>query len=64
MIPSRIVQFVITTLNNEQHPYKFIRVDEYGALEKSTDVNNLILEELKISKETTGGGAYWINGNN
>ena len=36
----RIIPFILITLNNEQHPCKRIRVDEDGALEKSTDVTN------------------------
>ena len=59
--PIRIIQFILTIMNNEQHPCKRIRVDEDGALEKSTNVKNLIIEELKISMETTGGDVYWIN---
>ena len=39
-------------------------VDEDSALENSTDDTNLLIEEFKISMETTGGDASWINGNN
>ena len=49
---------------NEQHPCTIIRVDEYSALVNSIDVKNLLIDELKISMETTGGDSYWINGNN
>ena len=43
---------------------KFVRVDEYSALENSTDVTNLLDDEFKISMKNTGGDAYWINGKN
>ena len=49
---------------NEQHPYKRVRFYEDSALENSIDVTNLLIEEFKISMETTGGGASWINGMN
>ena len=49
---------------NEQHPCKQIRVDEDSALANSTDVTNLLVDEFKISMETTGGDAYWLNGKN
>ena len=54
----------IYIIKNKQHPFKRIRVDEYGALEKSTDVTNLLVYEFKIYMETTGGGANWLNVNN
>ena len=37
---------------------------EDGALEKSTDVTNLLVDDFRISMETTGGDASWINVNN
>ena len=60
----RIVQFILTTLLNEQHPCKRVTVHEKSALEKSTDVTNLIIDEIKTSMETTGGDASWRNGKN
>ena len=60
----RIIRLILTTFNNEQHPCKRVRVDEYGSLENSIDVTNLLVDELKISMETNGGDAYWINGKN
>ena len=62
--PVRIIQFILTTLYNEQNPCKLVIVDEYGALENSRDFTNLIVEEFKTFMETTGGDAYWINGKN
>ena len=58
----RIIHFILTTLNNEQHLWKRVIFDEYGALEISTDFTNLLVDELNISMETTGGNASWING--
>ena len=37
---------------------------EDGALEKSTDVTNLLVDDFRISMETTGADDSWINGNN
>ena len=62
--PLRAINFILKTLMNEQHPCKIIRVDEYSALVNSIDVKNLLIDELKISMETTVGDASWINGNN
>ena len=62
--PDRIIRFILTTLNKKQHPCKRVRVDEYGALENSIGVTNLIVDDLNISMEAIGGDASWINGNN
>ena len=64
IFPFSIISFFLKTLNNEQQPCKHIRFDEDGALEKSKNVTNLLIEEFKISMETTGGDESWINGNN
>ena len=53
--PVRIICSTLTTLKNEQNKFKHVRVDEYGALEKSTDVTNLLLDNFNISMETTDG---------
>ena len=42
--PVRIIRFIITTLKNEQHPRKHVRVDEDGALANLADVTNLLVE--------------------
>ena len=62
--PVRIILFVLKTLTNEQHPCKLVRVDEDIALENSTDVTNLLVDDLKISMETIGGDSSWLNVNN
>ena len=41
-----------------------MRVDKYGALENSTYVTNLLVDDFNISMETTGGDVSWINGMN
>ena len=41
-----------------------MRVDEDFALESSTDVTNLIVDDYIIYMENTGGGESWLNGNN
>ena len=45
--PVRIICFILTTLMNEHHPYKRVRVDEDIALSNSTDVTNLLVDEFK-----------------
>ena len=62
--PVHIIRFILTTLNNEQHPCKHVRVDEGGSFSNSTDVTNLLVEEFKLSMGSTGGDASCINGNN
>ena len=47
LAPVRIIRFILTTLKNEQHQCKCVRVNEYCALKKSTDVTNLFVDELK-----------------
>ena len=62
--PVHVIRFILTTLMNEQHPCKCVRADVYSSFANSTDVTNLLVDELKISMETTGGDASWLNGNN
>ena len=62
--PVHIIQLILTTLNNEQHLCKRVRVDEDGFLASSTDVTNLLVDEFNISMETTGGDSSYSNGNN
>ena len=62
--PIRIIHLILTTLINEQHSCKRVRFDEDIALANWTDVTNLLVDEFKISMETTGSDASWINGNN
>ena len=51
--PVHTTHFITTTPKNEQHPCKRIRFDEDGALANSIYVTTLLIEELKISMETT-----------
>ena len=62
--PLSVVRFILTILNNEQHPCKYVRVDEYGALANSKYFNNLLIDDFYISMETTVGDELWLNGNN
>ena len=62
--PVRIIRFILTTLMNEQHPCKRVRVDKDIALTNSTDVTNLLIDEFKTSMENTGGYASWLKRKN
>ena len=62
--PVRIICFIMKTVMNEQHPCKHIIVNENSALEKSTDVAKLLVDDFKIFMESTGGDASCLNGNN
>ena len=39
-----------------------MRVDEDGALEKSTYITNILVDEFNIYMENTGWYASWLNG--
>ena len=41
-----------------------MRADEYDTLSNSTDSTNLLVDEFRITMETTGSDASWINVNN
>ena len=60
--PLYIINFILKKLNNEQHPCKFVRVNKDVALEKSTDVTSLMVDDFIISMENTGGNTSWLNG--
>ena len=60
----RIISLTITTLKNEQHTCKHVRVDKDYDLENSTDVINLLVDEFKKYMETTGDDASCLNGKN
>ena len=62
--PIHIIRFTLTTLMNEKHPCKCVRVYKYSELANSIDVKNLLVDEFKISMETTGDDASRINVNN
>ena len=53
--PVRIILFVLTTINNEQHPCKCVRVDEYVTFSNWTDVTNFTVYYINILMKTTGG---------
>ena len=54
----------LENFKNKQHPFKRMRVDENGSLEKSTDITDLIFDKFNKSLETTGGEKSGINGKN
>ena len=62
--PVQIILFILTTLNNEKHSCKKVRLENYGSFANSTDVTNLPVEEFRISMETTSGDASWLNWKN
>ena len=64
MAPFHIIHFILTKFNNENNPCKHVIVDEDGSLVKSTDVTNLLVDYFRMSMESTGGDASWINVNN
>ena len=51
--PVWIICFILTTLNNEQHLYRYVIVDDDIALSNSTNVTNLIADEFSITMEHT-----------
>ena len=51
----RIIPFILTTFNNEQPPCRHMKVDEDGALEKSTDFTDLLVGKFNTSLETNDG---------
>ena len=60
--PLRIVKYVITLLRNMGYTVIFVRVDEDGALAKSSEFCRLIRDDLFCLLETTGGGNSTNNG--
>ena len=62
--PVIIIRFVLIPSNIEKHPWRCMRVDKDGALSKSTDVTNLLVDDFSISIKTSGGGVAWLNKKN
>ena len=62
--PVLAIRFILTTLKIEQQPCRRVRIYEDGALENSTDVTNLLVDNLNIYLLNIGGGSSWINGKN
>ena len=42
--PVGIICFILTTFKNEKHPCRRVRLNEDGALEKSSGVTNLLVD--------------------
>ena len=60
----RIICFILTTLNNKKNPHRRMIVNEDSALEKSTCVTKLLVDELITAMENNGSDASCINLNN
>ena len=59
--PLNIMNFFVTTLINQYNKVSFIRVDEDGALERSSEFMN-ICHDMNITVQTTGVDTYCLNG--
>ena len=55
LAPVRIIIFILTTLNNKQHPCICVRVDEDVTLKFTINVTNFLVNYFNISMETTCG---------
>ena len=60
----QIIRFILKKFNNEQHTCIYMRVEEDGALGKSIDVTNLIVDDFNIAMENTGNEASLLTGKN
>ena len=59
--PLDILKFLVTTLINQDKKYSFIRVDEDGALARSSEFMRTC-HNMNIIVHSTGGDASSING--
>ena len=59
--PLDILKFLVTTLRNQDNKVAFIRVDEDGALSRSSEFMRRF-HNMNIIVQTTGGYAYSLNG--
>ena len=59
--PLEILKFLVNTLRNQDKKFAFILVDEYGALEISSEFLNTC-HNMNIIVQTTGGNASSLNG--
>ena len=55
--PFGIINFIPKNLKDDQHLCKCARVDEDGALAKSTDFTNLLVDDFITTMESTGSDA-------
>ena len=60
----RIIRFILTELNNDQHPCNRIIFDEDGALEKPTEITDLLADEFNIDLGSAGVDTSWLNDKN
>ena len=56
-----ILKFLVTTLRNNDRKFAFIRVDEYGSLEKPSELMKTF-HNMDIIVQTKGGYASSLNG--
>ena len=59
--PLDILKFIVTVIINWDKKVAFIRVDEYGALARSSGFMNTY-RNINIIFKTTGGDEYSLNG--
>ena len=59
--PIYILKIIVTTMRNKDKKVALIRVDEYGALERSSEFTK-ICHNTNIIFQTTGGDESSING--
>ena len=60
-LPLEILKFIVTTLRNQDKYVALVRVDEYGALERSSEFMKKC-HTMNSIVQTTGGYAYSLNG--
>ena len=56
-----ILKFLVTALRNQDKKVAFIRVDEYGAIAKSSNLLRTC-HNINIIVQTTGGDSSSLNG--
>ena len=59
--PLDILKLLVTTLRNQDKKVALIRVDEYGALSRSSELMKTC-HSMNIIVQTTGGDASSLNG--
>ena len=62
--PLRVILFFLDTLRREGCACRFMRTDEDGALARSSEFTSMLLDEYRITLQTTGGFASWLNSKN
>ena len=60
--PINIMRFFLHQMQLDDKKPQFIRCDEGGEVIRSEDFCKMLLDEFKITAQTTGGYSSWING--